>query len=179
MTTQVQYDSQRHNRGDWESVASYAGRYYGPEGTDLGDIQISIAPFYDAETDAELGWIVAETPDECTEIHGTYASRDEAETAAEELAEELDETPDLDDVVAQIAATGYFSDPEIVPSVIAEMTGQSQGYLLLTPDISEPVGARWTTSGYLQCDHIRAPATFSSDAQAAEWLLRAVSDLES
>jgi hypothetical protein len=177
--TQVQYDSQLHNRGDWKSVASYAGRYYGPEGDDLGDIPISIATFYDAETDAELGWIVAETPVECTEIHGTYADRDEAETAAGELAEELDETPDLDDVVEQIAATGYFDSPEIIPAVVAGMTSYSQGYLLITPDISEPVGTRWTTNGYLQCDHIQAPATFSSEPQASAWLLRAVSDLES
>jgi hypothetical protein len=176
MTTQVQYDSLRHNRGDWESVGSYAGRYYGPGGNDLGDIPISIAPFYDAESDAESGWIVAETPDECTEIHGTYADRDAAEAAAKELAAELDETPDLDDVVEQIAATGYFDSPEIIPAVVAGMTSYSQGYLLITPDISEPVGTRWTTNGYLQCDHIRAPATFSSDAQAAEWLLRAVSE---
>lgn len=158
--------------GTWEPVDSYLHRGYGRDGDELGEVPVSVARY--TTEDDESGWIVAETPDEATEYHGRYATREEAVAAAEALAEELDETPDLAEIVADIQATGYFDDPDIVPAIVAAATQYSQGYLLVTPDIHQPVGTRWTTSGYLECDHITLDATYGTKEQAAEALLRAI-----
>jgi hypothetical protein len=186
--------------GDWEVVDSYLRRCYGRDGDELGEVPVSVAP-YTVDQDCEAcggqgckndadetccdecagegtieasGWIVAETPDEATEYHGRYATREEAVDAAEELAEELDETPDQDGIIAEIRETGYFDDPDIIQLVVDAATQYSQGYLLITPDIHQPVGTRWTTNGYLECAHITLDATYGTHAQAAEALLRAI-----
>ena len=83
--------------------------------------------------------MVAETPDECTNFHGVYTTREEAEEAANALCVEQDATPDLDDVMAEIKETGYFTDPDIIPLVVKAATQYSQGYLLVTPDIRSPL----------------------------------------
>lgn len=170
----IEYNSKYHELGDWEEIAEYEGRYYGPDGNELGTIPISIAPVLDIHTDDVLGWLVAETPDEDTIYHGVYSTEAEAKEAARKLAEKLDETPVLDDVIADIAAVEYFDNPKIIPLVVDAMTQYSQGYLLITPGIREPIGTRWTTNGYLQCDHLAMDATYDSREVAAEALLRAV-----
>lgn len=170
----IEYNRNHHHLGDWDSVATYTGRYYGPEGNDLGTIPISVAPVLDPYTYDTIGWVVAETPEEDTIFHGTYQYEAEAIEAAKELAEELDETLDLQSVIDVIKESEYFDNPDVVPDVVAAMSGYSQGYLLVTSDIGFPVGTRWTTNGYLQCTHLRLPATFETEEQAAEYLLRAI-----
>lgn len=191
--------------GDWEPIDTCLKRCFGRDGDELGEVPVSVAPYtvdqpctacdgrgYDLDDDETCcdecggegtieasGWIVAETPDEATEYHGRYATREEAVAAAEALAEELDETPDLAEIVADIQATGYFDDPDIVPAIVAAATQYSQGYLLLTPDVHQPIGTRWTTNGYLQCDrYITLDATYGTQEQAAEALLRAINEPE-
>ncbi len=86
--------------------------------------------------------------------------------------------PDLDDVMAEIKETGYFTYPDIIPLVVKAATQYSQGYLLVTPDISQPVGTAWTINGYLQCDYIALDATYSTEEEAAEALLNAIQGQE-
>jgi len=161
--------------GKWQDVESYLGRYYGSNGNELGKIPISIAP--QMEGDTVVSWVVAETPDEATIFHGSYNTKKEARIAAKELAEELDETPDLEELIEEIKETNYFEDPDIIPFVVKAMTEYSQGYLLITPSIHHPVGVAWTTNGYLQCDYLGLSATFDTEEQAAETLLSAIREL--
>ena len=120
-------------------------------------------------------WVVAETPEENTTIHEFYDYEEEAQNAAEEMAEELDETPDLDEIIQKIEDTNYFDDPDIIPFVIKSLTEHTQGHLLITPDIHQPVNVRWTTNGYLDCDHISiSTVDFKNKFEAAEALLKAV-----
>ena len=165
---------------DFNYVTSYMGRYYGADGDELGEIPISVAAVESSDSDAALvGWLVAETPDETTEYHGVYATEEEAIEAATELAAELDETPVLDEIIAAIVETGYFRDADIVPHVVAAATNYSQGYLLITPGVRQPVGTRWTTNGYLQCDHVQLSADYDSKEQAAEALLKKLAKIQS
>jgi len=180
--------------GEWKEITSYLGRYYGQNGDELGEIPISIAPITyfkkcelckgDYEDDCTAcggngkcessAWVVAETSEENTNIHEFYDYEEEAQNAAEELAEELDETPDLDEIIQNIADTDYFDDPDIIPFVLKSLTEHTQGHLLITPDIHQPVNVRWTTNGYLDCDHISISADFENKFEAAEALLKAV-----
>ena len=167
------------DRGNWEEVDSFMARCYGPNGDELGSVPVSVcAATLANEDDSDEYYVVAETPDECTNFHGVYTTREEAEEAANDLCVEQDETPDLDDVMAEIKETGYFTDPDIIPLVVKAATQYSQGYLLVTPDISQPVGTAWTTNGYLQCDYIALDATYSTEEEAAEALLNAIQGQE-
>lgn len=130
------------------------------------------------EDDSDEYYVVAETPDECEIFHGVYTKKEEAEEAAKALSVDEDETPDLEGLLTEIKETGYFSDPDMIPRVVKAATQHSQGYLLVTPGISQPVGQRWTTNGYLQCDYIALEATYSTEEEAADALLRAIQEEE-
>lgn len=170
---------------DWSTEATYLGRCYGSSGNELGSIPVSIASVVldDDDDDGKhvIGWVVAETPDEATVLHSIWGSEEEAREAAEDLAAELDETPETQEtqeIIEEIKATSYFDDPAIIDHVVSAATGYSQGYILVTPDIAQPVGTRWTTNGYLQCDYIELAATYGTEAEAAEALLHAIQEAE-
>jgi hypothetical protein len=89
------------------------------------------------------------------------------------ICSRMDRTAEL---ISEIEEAGYFEDPEIIPEIVQALTKHSQGYLLITPNICSPVGTRWTTNGYLQCDHIRVRATYATETMAAQALLDAIQE---
>ena len=83
------------DRGDWEEVDSFMARCYGPNGDELGSVPVSVcAATLRTEDDSNEYYVVAETPDECTNFRGVYTTREEAEEAANALCVEQDETPE-------------------------------------------------------------------------------------
>lgn len=116
-------------------------------------------------------WCVWEDGGAGAEIVSTHGTREEAQEAADEYHQDADETPNIDDLIQQIEDTGYFEHPEVIPDVIDGCCGYEQGVMLITPNICRPVGSRWVTSGWLECEHISLPATYPSREQAAEALL--------
>jgi hypothetical protein len=164
--------------GDYEDIGTFMDRCYGPEGNDLGEVTVGVAKATDE--DGKEYWVVGSYDEAVTNDEGVYATREDAIERANEVIETQDETPDVADVIVEIEGTGYFSDPAIIPSVIKAATEYSQGYLLVTPDIHQPVGIAWTTNGYLQdCDYIALDATYGSEEEAAEALLSAIRDYQS
>lgn len=124
-------------------------------------------------------WVVWEDGGAGAQTVSDHDSADEAKQAAEEYIIDCDETEGLlDDLVKRIQDTGYFDDPAIVPSVIEALCGYSHGILLITPDIREPVGLRWASAGWFECDHISLPATYPTKEQAAESLLETIENPE-
>ncbi|HKJ61160.1 MAG TPA: hypothetical protein VKA94_04085 [Hyphomicrobiales bacterium] len=158
---------------DWRlhGTMTYIACCYGAEGDEPGDVEVRLES---AEDDDGVTWWRLHEPESGERSDEMWDDETEAREALESWCEDRDETPDADDIEAQIRETGYFNTPAIIPLVISEMTNHSQGYLLLTPDMRQPVGTRWTTNGYLQCDHISVDATHNNRAVAADSLLRAI-----
>lgn len=154
-----------------QDTDTYIACCYGRDGDEPGDVVVQLES---AEDDDGVTWWRLFEPEACQSSDKMWDDETEARDALADWCEDRDETPDAEDIEAQIRETGYFNDPDIIPLVIAEMTQHSQGYLLLTPDIGQPVGTRWTTNGYLQCDYISVDATHNNPAVAADSLLRAI-----
>ena len=115
-------------------------------------------------------WVVWEDGGAGAVVVSEHDSEQAASDAAEEYVEDQDEA-DLDGLIEAIKSTGYFADSDIVGDVVDAATKYAQGHLLITPDISHPVDARYATTGWLECDHITLPATYSRPELAAQALL--------
>lgn len=167
-------------RADWrvqDVITTYTACVYGRDGDEPGEVEIllqeateyGITAFRWAEHDGG-------GTHECGPI---TLDRDEAVAAGEEYAEENDEEPDADELVAKIVETGYFGDADAddIRAVCEEATKYSQGYLLLPAGefCGHPIGRLWTTNGYLQRDrYVALAASHPSVGHAADTLLRAV-----
>ena len=158
---------------DWRTQDSdtYIACCYGADGDEAGHVEVQLQSA--AGDEGSICWSLYE-PEAGERSADMWDDETEAREALAAWCLDRDETPDGDDIETRIRETGYFADPDIIPYVITEMTKHSQGYLLLTPDIQQPVGTRWTTNGYLQCEHICVDATHDNRAVAADSLLRAI-----
>lgn len=166
-----------------EQITTYTACVYGKNGDEPGAVEINLecaeVDLDDDSTVTLYRWI--EQDDGGIQETGEWTNdKSTAIEGGEEYASDNDETPDLDSLISEIEETGFFKDNDIIPAVIKSATQHSQGYLLVTPDISEPIGTMWTTNGYLQRDdYISLDATYPSEAYAADALLRAINDYQS
>ena len=164
-------------QADWrtdDDITTYTACVYGPEGDRPGEVQVIL------QSATEYGITAFRWAEQGGGEKGPITlDRDEAVAGGEEYAEENDEEPDADDLIAKIVDTGYFgaADADDVRAICEEATRHSQGYLLLPAGefVGRPIGRMWTTNGYLQCDrYVTLDATYPSIAYAADALLRAV-----
>jgi hypothetical protein len=157
---------------DWEHVADFVSCCYGEQGDEPGSCVTEIGSTPNGV------WYFREGGEEHKEVHGPFASREDAEQEALDFAEENDETPDEDELVEEILETGYFgedADEEDIKAILKSATAHSQGYLMLPPGMVPcPVGTAWTTSGYLEGEYIQLNAGYDSQALAAAALLKEI-----
>lgn len=159
-----------------DTAATFVACCFGLDGDQPGEVELKLER-------AEMGgieawrWREPESGD-----HGDVClSRDDAVAAAEEYAQDSDETPDVDEQISAIIETGYFGadvDADDIREICEALCGHSQGVLLLPSGEvpARPLGRLWTTNGYLQCDHIQVAATHSSVELAAAALLAACTE---
>jgi hypothetical protein len=162
-------------------IGSYTACVFGPNGDQPGEVEIVLEScLVETESGEEAilyRWAERDGSHETGEWINDKATAIEG---GEEYAELNDEEPDTGSIVTEIEETGFFEDNDIIPHVIKAATKHSQGYLLVTPDIGQPIGTMWTTNGYLQRDdYITLDATFSKESYAADALLRAIQSYQS
>lgn len=159
-----------------DEIATFISCVYGPHGDEPDEVEVVLQS---AEVDGVTAYRWCECDQAGEHSHGEPTpDKDEAIADGEEYAAANDDTPDVDDLIRQIAESGCFGDADHddIRAVCKEATKHSQGYLLLPVGefVGHPIGRMWTTNGYLQCDHVALPATFSRISLAADALLRAV-----
>ncbi len=163
---------------EWESVEvshTYVARCFGDDGAQPGTVEVRIERATLRSPDREREIEVWRWTEEETGPSGPACwTCKAAESGAAKHADDSDETPDLDETIASIVETGLFrADASDVRRVLDACCNHSKGYLLLvTGDtIPHPIGAVWTTDGYLQCPHVRMPCGQHSAELAASVLL--------
>lgn len=170
---------------DWsveDVITAFTACVYGSDGDQPGQVEVVLET---ATVGEEYGVEVKIYRWRERDEAGSYESgdatqdREEAVRDGEAHAESEDSEPDLGELLSEIEETGYFEDNDIIPHVLDAATGHSQGYLLLPPDIGQPVGTMWTTNGHLQRDdYITLDATHSQKSYAAAALLAAIREYQ-
>ena len=164
-------------QADWkteEEIASYTSCVYGPSGDQPGTVRVMLQR---AEEYGIEAWRWQEDDDCYADETGPITlNRGEACDDGAGYATESDESPDLDELVGNIVATGFFGDADAadIERICEAACGHSCGVLLL-PTGDLPAGPpSWTTSGWLECDHVRIDADHQSPERAAWQLLRVI-----
>ncbi len=156
---------------DWyevDQIDTYIACVFGPDGDQPGEVRVILQ-----QHDGELyRW--AECDDAGTHNVGDPTTKGEAIRQGEELARLIDETPDIDECVQRVVASGYFGSAaaDDIREICEHAADHSCGCILL-PRGYVPRPMIWTTDGYLQCDHIVLEAA-DSVALAAHSLAMAV-----
>lgn len=157
-----------------EEIATYTACVYGPNGHQLGTVRVMLQTATEYGIDA---WRWQEDDDSYADEAGPITlDRGEACEDGAAYATDRDESPDLDELLAKIVATGYFgqADAADIERVCEAACEHSCGVLLL-PAGDFPVGPpSWTTSGWLECDHVRIDADHKSPERAAWQLLHTI-----
>lgn len=172
------------DRLNWKTedvVATFTAYCYGRDGDEPGVVEIrleSASADIDSATITVYRW--REYDDGGAYESGeTTTDRAQAVQAGRDYAEAQDEAPDVDDLIGQIVASGYFGPAaaDEIRAVCVAATQYSQGYLLLAQgQLPSPIGVAWTTNGYLQeVEYITLDATYPSVEYAADALLCAIS----
>ena len=164
-------------KSDWkndEEIASYTSCVYGPSGDQPGTVRVSLQR---AEEYGIEAWRWQDDDDSYADETGPITlDRTEACEDGAAHATDSDESPDLNDLIEEIVATGYFgkADAAAIERICDAACEHSCGVLLL-PAGDLPVGPLpWTTSGWLECDHVRIDADHESPERAAWQLLRVI-----
>lgn len=160
---------------DWrtiKSITTYTACIYGTFGDEPGEVTVNLQASYRYGITA-YRW-AAEDESGTYECGSPVLDREEASRQGEEFATENHTELDVDEIIDQIVATGYFGDATAsdIRSFCEQATGYSCVYLLL------PKGYCWTTNGYLECEYVTLPATYPNVAFAADALLRIITNEE-
>jgi len=157
-----------------EEIATYTACVYGPNGDQPGTVRVMLQTATEFGIDA---WRWQEDDDSYADQTGPITlGRGEACDDGAAHATESDESPDLDELIAKIVATGFFgqADAADIERICDAACEHSCGVLLL-PSGDLPVGPpSWTTSGWLECDHVQIDADHESPERAAWQLLRVI-----